>query len=97
MVASRQAKVQFYRGFGRQRRTGFGAVALNVGRNANPTLRKCVVLAAKEVGADLLELPVLEIAGVVGEIKISQKPQIVWDDKHLQDTWIMVTRSGIHC
>ena len=55
MVALRQVEVPFYRGVGRQRGRGFGALAQVVGRTAIPFLRKYIVPAAKPVGADLLE------------------------------------------
>ena len=65
MVASREVGIQYYRGVGRQRGRGFGALAEVVGRTANPFLRKYIVPAAKHVGADLLEFAVPEIAEVV--------------------------------
>ena len=54
-----------YRGVGRQRGRGFGALAQVIGRTAIPFLRKCIVPAAKRVGADLLEFAVPNIAEVV--------------------------------
>ena len=65
MVASRQVEIPYYRGVGRQRGRGFGALAQVIGRTAIPFLRKYVVPAAKRVGADLLEFAVPEIAEVV--------------------------------
>ena len=65
MVASRQVEIAYYRGVGRQRGRGFGALAKVIGRTANPLLRNYIVPAAKRVGADLLEVAVLEIAEVV--------------------------------
>ena len=65
MVASRQVEIPFYRGVGRQRGRGFGALAQVIGRTAIPFLRKYIVPAAKRVGADLLEFAVPEIAEVV--------------------------------
>ena len=65
MVASRQVEIPYYRGVGRQRGRGFGALAQVIGRTANPFLRKYIVPAAKRVGADLLEFAVAEIAEVV--------------------------------
>ena len=65
MVASRQVEIPYYRAVGRQRGRGFGALAQVIGRTAIPFLRKYVVLAAKRVGADLLEFAVPEIAEVV--------------------------------
>ena len=57
--------IPFYRGVGRQRGRGFGALAQVVGRTAIPFLRKYIVPAAKRVGADLLEFAVPEVAKVV--------------------------------
>ena len=65
MVASRQVEIPFYRGVGRQRGRGFGALAQVNGRTAIPFLRKYIVPVAKRVGADLLEFAVPEIAEVV--------------------------------
>ena len=65
MVASRQVEIPYYRGVGRQRGRGFGALIQAIGRTAIPFLRKYIVPAAKRVGADLLEFAVPEIAEVV--------------------------------
>ena len=72
MVASRQVEIPFYRGVGRQRRWGFGALAQVIGRTAIPFLRKYIVPAAKRVGADLLEL-VVE--------RTSRQLQKLWGDR----------------
>ena len=55
MVALRQVEIPFFRGVGRQRGRGFGALALVIVRTAIQLLRKYIVPAAKRVGADLLE------------------------------------------
>ena len=65
MVALRQVEIPYYRGVGRQRGRGFGALAQFIGRTAIPFLRKFIVPAAKHVGSDLLEYAVPEIAEVV--------------------------------
>ena len=65
MVASRQVEIPYYRGAGRQRGRGFGALAQVIGRTAIPFLRKYAVPAAKRIGADMLEFAVPEIAEVV--------------------------------
>ena len=65
MVASRQEETPFCRGVGRQRGRGFGALAQIKGRTAKAFLRKYIVLAAKRVGADLLEIAAPEIAEIV--------------------------------
>ena len=64
MVASRQVEIPFFRGVGRQRGRGFGALAQVIGRTAIPFLRKYVVPAAKRLGADMLEFAAPEIAEV---------------------------------
>ena len=66
MVASRQAEIPFYRGVGRQRGRGLGALSQDIGRTALPFLREYFVPAAKRVGAGLLQFAVREIAKVVG-------------------------------
>ena len=65
MVASRQVEIPYYKGVGRQRGRGFGALAQGIRRTAIPFLRKFIVPAAKRVGADLLEFAVPKIAEVV--------------------------------
>ena len=65
MVASRQVETPYYRAVGRQRGREFGALAQVIGRTAIPFLRKCIVPAAKHVGADLMEFAVPETAEVV--------------------------------
>ena len=65
MVASRQVEIPYYRGVGRQRGRGFGALAQVIGRTAIPFLRKYIVPAAKGVGADLLEFAAPEIGEVI--------------------------------
>ena len=64
MVASRQIELPYYRGVGRQRGRGFGALASVIGRSAIPFLKNYIVLAIKRVGANILELAVPEIAKV---------------------------------
>ena len=65
MVASNTLEPPYYRGIGRQRRRGCGALAQVIGRTAIPFLRKYIVPAATRVGADLLEFAVPEVADVV--------------------------------
>ena len=65
MVVSRQVEIPFYRGVGRQRGRRFGALAPVIGRTAIPFSRKCIVPAAKRVGADLLKFVAPGIAEVV--------------------------------
>ena len=65
MVASRQVEIPIYRGVGRQRGRGLGALSQAIGRTAIPFLRKYIVPAEKRVGADLLQFGLPEIADVV--------------------------------
>ena len=65
MVASRQVEIPYYRGVGRQRGRGFGALAQVIGRTAIPFLCRYIVPAAKRVGADLMEFAVPEIGEVI--------------------------------
>ena len=65
MVASNTLELPYYRGIGRRRGRGFGALAQVVGRTAIPFLRKYIVPAAKRVGVDLLEFAVPVVADVV--------------------------------
>ena len=65
MVVSRHVEISFYRGGGRTRGRGFGALAKVLGRTAIPSFRTYIVAAAKRVGADLLEIAAPEFADVV--------------------------------
>ena len=65
MVASRDVELPYYRGLGRQRGRGFGALAQVIGRTAILFLKKYVVLAARRIGADMLGFAVPEFADVV--------------------------------
>ena len=69
MVASRQVEISYYRGVGRQKGRGFGALAQVIGRTAIPLLRKYVIPAAKRIGADMLEFPAPEVAEVISDRK----------------------------
>ena len=61
MVACRHVEIPLYRGNGRQRGRRFGALAQVNGRAAILFLHKYIILAAKRVGADLVEIAVPEI------------------------------------
>ena len=65
MVALKQVEIPYYRGVGRQRGRGFGALAHIIGRTAIPVLRKYIVPAAKRVGAYLLEFAAPQIGEVI--------------------------------
>ena len=65
IVASREVELLYYKGVGRQRGRGFGALAQVIGRTAIPFLKKYVVPAARRIGADMLRFAVSEIADVV--------------------------------
>ena len=82
MVASREVEIPFYRRVGRQRGQGFGVLAQVIGRTAIPFLRKKIVPGAKRVGYDLLEF------------RISRQLQGVWQDRLLENSWVLVARRG---
>lgn len=65
MVAPSNTDLPYFKGYGRQRGRGFGALAQTIGRTAIPFLRKYVVPAARRVGADLLEYAAPEIGEVL--------------------------------
>ena len=65
MVASNTLEFPNYKGIGRQRGRGFGALAQVDGWTAILFSRKYIVPAPKRVGADLLEFAVPEVADVV--------------------------------
>ena len=64
MVASNTFQLPYYKGIGRQRGRGFGALAQVIGRTAIFLLRKSVVPAAELLGADLMAFAVPEVADV---------------------------------
>ena len=61
MVASNTLELPYYKGVGRRKGRGFGALAQVIGGTAIAFLRKYIVPAAKRVGADLLEIAVPEV------------------------------------
>ena len=65
MIRSNTLELPYYKGIGRQRGCGFGALAQLIGKTAILFFRKSIVPAAKRVGADLLEFAVPEVADVV--------------------------------
>ena len=65
MVASSTLELPYYKGIGRQRGRGLGALSQVIGRTAILFLRKYIDPAAIRVGADLLESAVPEVADVV--------------------------------
>ena len=83
MVALRQVETPYYRGVGRQAGRGFGAFAQVFRRPATPFMRKCVVPAAKRIGADMLEFDALEIGEVISGKKSFKSAglQRLWDSK----------------
>ena len=81
MVASRQVEIPYYRGVGRQRGRGFGALAQVIGRTAIPFLRKYIVPAAQRIGDDLLEFAVHKSQRLLVIERISRQLQKVWEDR----------------
>ena len=65
LVASNTLELLYYKGVGRQRGRGSGALAQVNGRTTIPSLRKYIVPAAKRVVADLLKFAVPDVADVV--------------------------------
>ena len=65
MVASNTRELPCYKGIGRQRGDGFGALAQVIGKTAILFLRKFIVAAGKRVGADLLEFAMPEVVDVI--------------------------------
>ena len=70
MVASNTLKLPYYKGIGRQRGRGFGALAQVIGRTAIIFLSKIIVPAAKRLGADLVEFAVPEGTDVASGKKV---------------------------
>ena len=65
MVASNTVELPYYKGIGRQRGRGFGALAQVFVKTAIPFLRKFIVPTTERVDADLLAFAVPEVADVV--------------------------------
>ena len=72
MLASGYIGIPFYRGNGRQRGRGFGALAEVIGRTAIRIFRKYIVAAAEGMGAGFLEFAVPQIADIIDGRKIFQ-------------------------
>ena len=81
MVASRQVEIPYYRVVGRQRERGFGALAQVIGRIAIPFLRKCVVPAAKRIGATCWSLLHQRLERFLVVENLSSRLQRVWEIK----------------
>ena len=95
MVASRQVEIPFYRGVGRQRGRGFGALVQVIGRTAIPFLGKDIVPPAKRVGADLLEFPAPENAEVVSGRKNFKTAAKSVTRQPLRNSWVVAARRGL--
>ena len=65
IIASRQVEVPFHNSIGRQRRKGFCAIAVNIGRTAIPFFHRNDVPATKRMGVYLGEFTVPENAAYV--------------------------------
>ena len=76
-VASNTLELPYYKGIGRQRGRGFGALAQVIGRTAIPFLKKYIVPAAKRVSADLLEFAVPEVAAQKFKILLEKEKRTV--------------------
>ena len=95
MVASGQVEIPYYRGFGRQRRRGFGALAQLIGRTATPVLREYVVPAAKRTGADILEFTAPEIGEVTsGRKSFKSAAKSVGKQILKKNSWLAVVNRG---
>ena len=62
-------ELPYYKGIGRQRGRGFGALAQVTGRTVISFLRNYIVPAAKRIGADLLKSAVPEATDIVSGTK----------------------------
>ena len=91
MVASRQVEIPYYRGVGRQRGRGFGALAQVIGRTAIPY----IVPAAKRVVVDLLEFSVPEIAEVVSGRKNFKTAAKSVESKLWKNNWVKRAGKGL--
>ena len=72
MVESNTLELPYYKGIGRERGRGFGALAQITGRTAILFLRKYNVPSAKRVDADLLPFAVPKVDDVVSRKQISK-------------------------
>ena len=94
MVASRQVELPYFRGVGRQRGRGFGALAQVTGRTAIPFLRKNVVSAAKRIGDDMLELAAPEIEEVISGRKPFKSAANSVGKQTLKNSWVKGAAGG---
>ena len=64
-----QAQLPYFSGYQRQRGSGFGALALGVGKIAIPLLKKYGIPIAKRVGRELIQQAIPEVLDVVSKRK----------------------------
>ena len=94
MVAENSADFPIFRGHTRQRGRGFGTLAQTLGRTAIPFIKKCIVPAAKRIGAALFEIAAPEIEEVVsGSKKNSKNLQKMWEQKQFGNNWEVEKRN----
>ena len=73
MVAQSSASFPIFRGYARQRRRDFGALAQTLRRTAIPFIKKYIVPAAKRIAANFFEIAAPEIREVVkGQKKLKK-------------------------
>ena len=65
MVAQSSIIFPIFRGHAKQRGRRFGALAQHFGRSAISFIKKCIIPAAKRIGADLFEIAAPDIGEVV--------------------------------
>ena len=85
MFASKQVEIPYYRGVGRQKGRGFGALAQVIGRTATLFWRIFVIPAAKRIGADMLEFAAPEMESLLAIEIFSSRLQRLWEDRHWEN------------
>ena len=81
-----QATMPHFSGHYRQRGSGFGALAMGIGRVALPLARKFIVPAAKRIGKELLVQTAPELIDIATRKKNAQTSLEKHSKKHNQKT-----------
>ena len=93
MVAQSSIIFPIFRGHAKQRGRRFGALAQHLGRSAISFIKKCIIPAAKRIGADLFEIAAPDIGEVVSGRKNSKHLQKMLEQKQFENSWEVEKRN----
>ena len=95
MAASRQKEIPFYKGVGRQRGPGFGALAQVFRTTAILFLRKNVVPAAKLKVLSCWNLLCQKLQRLLVVERVSRQLQSQWEERFWENSWVVVAGKGV--